>query len=95
MYNLIFHIVTIVLIVYTAILIGAINASIFHIFNKYELFEMYEIYRRRWMPKRCEFCLAFWIGVIEISLMQLVYFDLWLYLAAFAGASLTLTFYRR
>jgi len=48
--------------------VSMLNPGLFLIAIKFGIIEWYEIYKKRWMPKKCEFCLFFWMTVLESSI---------------------------
>jgi hypothetical protein len=58
---------------------------------KWRAFELYELHRPRWAPPYvCVFCLSFWISFLILAALYLARpFDLVLFIAPFASASLT------
>jgi hypothetical protein len=61
------------------ILIGWLlgKASFFTIIllNKWGTLNWYDMHKKRWMPRRCEFCLGFWLCVIEACIFFTVLFS--------------------
>lgn len=43
------------------------NIGLLYIAEKWEIIKWYELNRKSWMPKKCYFCLLFWISCIEFS----------------------------
>ena len=47
------------------------NCALIECFRKWKIIEKYDFNRKIWMPEFCEFCIFFWIGLIEsISMPQ-------------------------
>lgn len=80
------------------IFIACINASILHVLSKYNALNWYELHRKLWMPERCEFCICFWLSVLQMACLLI-----WanagpasdLVLICFAAPSLSLFIYNR
>jgi hypothetical protein len=72
------------------------NAGLYLVATKVGLIEFYDYHRKRWMPERCEFCLFFWMSVLEetyhfvLKLSHFYLFDLCI-IFAFAVATATLS----
>lgn len=54
-------------VVYAAIVVFAMVLS-----EKWGLNRYYQIHRKKWMPKPCAFCYAFWLGVSIILVHYLL-----------------------
>lgn len=71
------------------LIFGAISATLMNCFDKWRWLEYYEVYRRGWMPKRCDFCLGFWLSLLQALVYSLLTVHWIAFLAAFAAASIT------
>lgn len=85
--------------IFTLIFVSAIITSLFCVAERTGVIEFYEIHRRKWMPKKCEFCLFFWMHLASWSFivqkyefLKIIIFNprldevLFLFLTGLAGA---------
>lgn len=45
-------------------ILGKLSFFILILLNKWSVLNWYDMHRKRWMPRRCEFCLGFWLCVM-------------------------------
>ena len=48
-----------------------LNVGLFLIAEKHGAVKFYELHRRKWMPNKCEFCVFFWMSLIELFVTAL------------------------
>lgn len=56
-------------------LLGKLSFFILILLNKWDILNWYDMYRKKWMPRRCEFCLGFWLCVINAILFFTILFN--------------------
>jgi hypothetical protein len=47
-----------------------LNAAVHILFSKWGIINSYQLRRAKWMPKDCNFCFFFWIGFIELVVIE-------------------------
>lgn len=69
-----FNSITELTIFFVTLFFSVFNTGIFLALDKMNVVDWYETYRKRWMPKHCEFCAFFWVSLIELITWYFVKF---------------------
>lgn len=62
----IYLVINLIIIITLSFIIGKVFTFILMLLRKWRVLDWYEMHKKRWMPKRCEFCLLFWMGMIAM-----------------------------